>query len=78
MSAIFKTEEGKAAVLGAYREILAAWPVPNRQYSVKTGYGDTFVIESGEPANPALLLLHGSVSNSFVWFGDAAALIERY
>ncbi|MFZ5965725.1 MAG: alpha/beta fold hydrolase [Bacillota bacterium] len=78
MRTIYKSEEGKQAVLNAYKSILAAWPVPNKQYKVKTTYGDTFVIESGSPENPPLVLLHGSLSNSFSWFGDVPLLSERY
>jgi len=75
---IYKSEEGKNIIFGSYREILAAWPVENKQYHVATDFGDTFVIESGDANSPALFLLHGSVSNSFVWFGDVAALSEKF
>lgn len=78
MQTIYKTEEGKQAILATYKGILQAWPVPNKQYTVQTAYGDTFVIESGESEAPALLLLHGSMANSFTWFSDAAALTEHY
>ena len=75
---IYKSKEGKELILGKYREILSRWPVENRQFQVATDFGDTFVIESGNEASPPLFLLHGSVSNSFLWFGDVAALSGRY
>lgn len=78
MAAIYRNEAGKQAVLGEYRNILAAWPVSNKQYQIPTSYGETFVIESGDPKNPALVLLHGSLSNSFTWFGDVPLLSERF
>lgn len=70
MKGIYKSEEGKQVVLGTYKEILDTWPVENKQYKVETSQGSTFVIESGSSENPPLILLHGSVSNSFAWYGD--------
>ncbi len=78
MKSIYKSEIGKKAVLETYAEILKAWPVPSRQYTVNTAYGDTFVIEFGDSTKPALLLLHGSMANSFTWFGDAPQLCQHY
>ena len=78
MKDIFRSEAGRQLVLGTYKEILAAWPVRNRQYTVETDYGSTFVIESGSETNPPLILLHGSVSNSFTWFGDVEKLSRTH
>ena len=50
----------------------------NHQYEVETSLGPTFVIESGLKDNPPLILLHGSVSNSFTWYGDVASLSKTY
>lgn len=65
-------------MLNRYKEILAQWPVENKQYQVKTSIGHTFIIESGNRSNQPLLLLHGSVSNSFVWFSDVIELSKEY
>jgi pimeloyl-ACP methyl ester carboxylesterase len=35
-------------------------------------------LEAGEPNKPAVLLLHGSCSNSAFWFNDLLALSARY
>lgn len=78
MQSIYKTDAGKQAILATYKGILEAWPVPNKQYTVRTAYGDTFVIESGNSGAPALVLLHGSMANSFTWFSDVPALSEHY
>mgnify|MGYP003828586983 CR=1 FL=1 len=43
-----------------------------------TDYGSTFVLESGKKGAPAIILLHGSVSNSFTWFSDAVVLSNDY
>lgn len=78
MSIVYKSKKGKQAIVEVYQTILGAWPVPNKQYTVKTACGNTFVIESGNPANPALVLLHGSMSNSFTWFSDVPLLSEQF
>jgi pimeloyl-ACP methyl ester carboxylesterase len=78
MQTIYRSEAGKQAILATYKGILQAWPVPNKQYAVNTAYGDTFVIESGNNDAPALLLLHGSMANSFTWFSDVPALSQHY
>lgn len=78
MSSIYKSEEGKQKVFSTYKSILAEWPVENKQYHVSTSHGDTFIIESGNPSNPPLLLIHGSLSNSFTWFSDIPILSKDY
>lgn len=78
MENIYKSEVGKRVVLGQYRKILTCWLVENHQYEVETRFGSTFVIESGSKDNPPLILLHGSVSNSFTWYGDVALLSNTH
>lgn len=78
MENIYKSEVGKQEVLEQYRKILASWPVENHQYEVKTSFGSTFIIESGSKENPPLILLHGSVSNSYTWYGDVASLSKTH
>ncbi|MDK8183350.1 alpha/beta hydrolase [Paenibacillus sp. UMB4589-SE434] len=78
MGNIYKSEVGKREVLEQYRKILASWPVENHQYEVETRFGPTFVIESGSKGSPPLILLHGSVSNSFTWYGDVASLSKTH
>jgi pimeloyl-ACP methyl ester carboxylesterase len=78
MAKVFRSEQGRRAVYDRYQEILDAWPVENRQYYVATIIGPTFIIESGRHDNPPLILLHGSVSNSFTWFTDVVELSKSY
>lgn len=75
---IYRSDEGRDSVLGIYRDLLRQWPVANKQYHVATPLGETFVIESGEPHKPPLILLHGSVSSSFTWMGDVARYSETH
>lgn len=78
MADIFRSEEGAKAIHDRYREILKLWPAPNRQFTVPTRAGDTFVVTSGREDAPPLLLFHGSASSSFMWVTDAAAMGEHF
>lgn len=78
MTAIWKTPQGRQAVLDAYAGIRAAWPVPREELRLPTRHGETFVVASGDPARPPLVLLHGAGSNAFMWMGDVAAWAEHF
>lgn len=70
MKAIYKSVEGERLVLERYRAFLKRWPMPNRQVRVPTSQGETFVVISGPEEAPALLLLHGGMTNSAMWMGE--------
>ncbi len=71
---IYKTEEGKQLIQNNYSQFLSNWMHPSKQQFIKTQLGDTFVIESGKVDAPAVVLLHGSGSNSAMWMADAKEL----
>src|SRR5262245_63201644 len=75
---IYKSKAGQEAVERLYRDVLQRWPVPNRQVTVPTRHGDTFVIASGEANATPLVLFHGSGTNSSAWLGDIAAWAQHY
>ncbi len=75
---IYKSEQGKKAILSFYENLLAEWHQPSKQYSLNTSFGKTFIVESGDKNAPAVLLLHGSGSNSAMWISDAKTLSEKY
>jgi pimeloyl-ACP methyl ester carboxylesterase len=78
MTSIFKTPEGKREVLSRYDELLTLWPQPYQHFTVPTTFGNTFVIASGQEGGPAVVLLHGSATNSAMWMADAAVLGASY
>ena len=78
MADIYKSEAGARAIHARYREILALWAVPNRQFTVPTRAGDTFVISCGPENAPPVVLFHGSASSSFMWIADVAAFAARF
>jgi pimeloyl-ACP methyl ester carboxylesterase len=73
---VFKSEEGRDKMRGYYNQILSFFPL-TKKYA-DTSYGKTFVLEAGSDDNPAMILLHGSCSNSAAWLGDMPVLAEKY
>ncbi len=78
MAAIWKTEQGRQAVLARYEQFLAYWPVANTHLRLPTSQGETFVIASGPQGAPAVLLFHGSMANTTSWMGDVGALSRHF
>lgn len=75
---VFKSEEGKTAILSFYDKLLEGWPMTVKKHIVSSRHGDIFVIECGDVDKPALVLLHGSGSNSAVWAGEIKEYIEHF
>jgi pimeloyl-ACP methyl ester carboxylesterase len=78
MNGIYASPEGALAVERRYRELLERWPVPAEHVRVPTGQGETFVVASGPREAPALVLLHGSGTNSAMWLRDAGTWAARF
>ncbi|HEY2358060.1 MAG TPA: alpha/beta hydrolase [Phenylobacterium sp.] len=78
MAVIWKTPAAGEAVRARYAQFLAYWPAPCEQLRIPTRQGETFVIASGRRDGPAVVMLHGSASNSVVWMRDAAVLGEHF
>jgi pimeloyl-ACP methyl ester carboxylesterase len=75
---VYKTPAGEKAVMALYDAALERWPLPYETLTVPTRHGDTFVITSGDPAAPPLILLHGAGTNSAIWIGDVAEYSRFY
>lgn len=67
---IYKSAAGRQAIMARYEEALGNWALPYEAKRIPTRHGETFVIASGDPAAPPLLLLHGAGTNSAIWAGD--------
>lgn len=76
--AIYKTGAARAAVLEAYKKALSAWPLPVEILELKTEQARTKILAWGPKtgSRPSLVLLHGSISNSAIWLGEAKDLAE--
>ena len=75
---IFKSPEGKKAIMDIYDSILKNWLVPYETVSVPTRHGETFVIICGEKDASPLILLHGAASNATSWISDAANYSKHF
>ena len=74
MKSVYRSEKGKKIIQDLYNEILKKWPQPYDTYTVPTEFGNTFVIAHGPESADAVVLLHGSTTNSAMWIADAAVL----
>ena len=77
-TSIYKTDEGKKRVLSYYETLLLQWYQPSKQLIIETTFGETFIVESGDKNYPAIILLHGSSSNSAMWIADVKELSRNY
>lgn len=75
---VYKTPEGEKAAMAFYNSILKRWPVPHETLNVATRHGNTFIIASGRPSSPPLVLLHGAGTNSSMWARDVVAYSQAF
>jgi len=77
-TSIYKTPDSQSILMQRYDEFLAGWPVAAEKIEVATSFGKTFVLAWGNPQNPPLVLLHGSMANSAAWAGDAVPFDRHF
>ena len=77
-TSVFKTPEGKNAILAVYDSLLKRWPVPYETIICPTRHGDIHVVACGDKNKPPLVLLHGAAFNSAMWLGDAAEYVKHF
>jgi pimeloyl-ACP methyl ester carboxylesterase len=65
-------------MMAFYDSILKRWPVPYETLNIATRHGNTFIIASGQPTLPSLVLLHGAGTNSAMWARDIVAYNRSY
>lgn len=75
---IYKSPAGEQVVMGLYDEALARWPIPYEAQTVATRHGETYIVSSGPPTAPPIVLLHGAGTNSSIWAGDVAIYSPHY
>ncbi len=75
---IYRSPKGKVCILEYYNQLLKDWPRFIQEHNLSTSYGNTFVMESGNKSKPAIVLLHGSGSNSAMWKGDVEKLADDF
>lgn len=60
MESLFKSEQGKKEILDLYDKKLESLNIDYEYKTIATSFGDTNVIVTGEPSNPAIIIIHGS------------------
>jgi pimeloyl-ACP methyl ester carboxylesterase len=75
---LFTSSEGKAAVMRDYQKILDRWPVPYKELTISTSFGDTYVIASGPDDAPPAVLLHAFFATAASWYRNVEALSQSY
>ena len=78
MNRIYRTDDGEREVRERYLAFLKHWPGEHQQIRIPTSQGETFVVASGPPDGPAVLLLHGSAANSAMWMADAPVFARAF
>jgi pimeloyl-ACP methyl ester carboxylesterase len=74
----WKTPEGKAEFLTAYRRVLRLWPAQTEDLYVPTRWGQAHVLAYGPREAPPLVLLHGFFATAAMWYANAAALGQTF
>ena len=64
----FRTPAGEAAFLAAYDAAMRLWPVPHEEIDVSSRFGMTHVVVGGPIDAPPLVLLHGYMATSTMWW----------
>jgi pimeloyl-ACP methyl ester carboxylesterase len=75
---VFKTKQGKTAVLQFYDLQIEKWNLPHETRNIKTRYGNTFILACGDKKAPPLILLHGGGMNSSMWLEDAEVYAKKF
>ena len=74
----FKSKEGKALIRGFCEKTIRNWPVKHERLNVSASGYKTHIIVSGPADGEAVILLHGTGTNSASWMGDVPGLSEEF
>ena len=75
---IFKSDEARARLAEWYDKFLAKIDGPVERREVPTAQGPSHVLLAGDPANPPLVCLHGSLASSAHLLSELTTLLARY
>jgi len=75
---IYRSPESERQIKDLYDKAVSRWPVPNEHITVPTRFGDTFIVASGAPSAPPLVLLHGANSCVLAWMGEIAEYSRHF
>jgi pimeloyl-ACP methyl ester carboxylesterase len=75
---LYRSPEGYAAVMAAYRASLERLRYPLQERMLPTRFGETHVVGTGPEQGRAVVLLHGWNTNAGGWWPQINALAHRY
>ncbi|MBV5124081.1 alpha/beta fold hydrolase [Bacillus halotolerans] len=70
--------EGGTCFYQAYDESLSLWPIDSEAFYVSTRFGKTHIMASGPKDAPSLVLLHGGLFSSVMWYPNIAEWSGQY
>lgn len=75
---MFTSREGESEVMCAYQAIMDKWPVPYKELTISTSFGETHVFASGPENAPPVVLIHALLAASASWYRNVEALSDIY
>ncbi|MCY8718814.1 alpha/beta fold hydrolase [Bacillus sp. S10C12M] len=72
------TAESGLRFYQAYDKSLSLWPIEPEAFYVSTRFGKTHIIASGPKDAPSLVLLHGGLFSSAMWYPNITAWSSQY
>jgi len=78
MSQLYKSPQVKEKLRAVTERMRGEVPGEKTDHFVKTSFGDTYVLEMGDPRQETLVLLHGAMTNHAVILSMMRYLVGRY
>lgn len=78
MSKLYKSPEAKAQLRAVTEGMREAIPGDKTDHYLHTSFGETYVLEMGDPTQETLVLLHGAMTNHAVILSVMRHLVGRY
>jgi len=75
---VYKSEAGRRQVETFYQNLLKKYPGEIEQIYLPTPAGKTHILRFGDRANPPIIMLHGTSSNSASWLGNVHDFTDRF
>lgn len=75
---VYKSVRGQKHIQKMYRDHLDKLPIDFSEHQVQTSFGETFVLCSGSPSAPPLVMFHGSGGNSVAWWPELCDLSQKF